>query len=181
MSTNIPHFTVENLGKDGDKKLRGWGMVSPAGDLLCPRRQSRQSAAGGGSRAFNNALSRRAPDPHLFYGGATKGQGCIQPARAKDRIPLLTPPAAALCSLNRYLLLQELSRLAFFHRVAVRWLLRLRGWCRIRKIAVNTHLLQVRTLWRFRRPQTYFETGTFRLLPAPGGGGTSNRGDRSPP
>ena len=48
-------------------------------------------------------------------------------------------------------------------------MLRLRGWCWMDKTAVNTHLLQVRTLWWFRRPQTYFETGTFRLLPSPRG------------
>ena len=129
LSTNIPHFTVENLGKDGDKKLRGWGMVSPAGDLLCPRRQSRQSAAGGGSRAFNNALSRLPRTPCFFYGGATKGRGYIHPVRAKDRIPLLTPPAAAPCWLNRLMLLQERSRLVFRSRVAGRWTSRLRGWC----------------------------------------------------
>ena len=129
LSTNIPHFTVENSDKDGDKKLRGWGMVSPAGDLLCPRRQSRQNAAGGGSRAFNNALSRLPRTPCLFYGGATKRRGYIHPARAKDRIPLLAPPAAAPRCLNRYLLLQERSRLAPIPRGAVRWSLRLRGWC----------------------------------------------------
>ena len=68
------------------------------------------------------------PDPLFFLRGATKGQGCIHPARAKDRIPLLSPPAAARCSLNEYLLLQERSRLMLCPRVAVRWSLHLRGW-----------------------------------------------------
>ena len=88
------------------------------------------------------------PGPHLIYGGSTKGAAYLQPARAKDRIPFLAPPAAqplaalppygcgvplagaaAPCWLDRYLLLQELSRLASIHRVTVRWSLRLRGWC----------------------------------------------------
>ena len=100
----------------------------------------------------------------------------ICPARAKDRIPYLAPPAAAPCSLNRCLLLQELSRLSFYPRGAVRWSLRLRGWCRMCKTIVNTHLLQVRTRQRFRRPQVYSGAGPSRL-PSLGGvhpiGGTA--------
>ena len=116
----------------------------------------------------------------------------ICPARAKAKIPLLAPPAAqpsaalppygcgvplagaaAPCWLNWRILLQEPSRLAFCPRAAVWWLLHLRGWCRMRKTDMNTHLLQVRTLWRFRRPQAHSGARALRL-PSPGG--TSNRG-----
>ena len=126
----------------------GYGFAL-RGDLLCPRRQSRQSAAGRRRLEKHSVFLCRLPrTPCFFYGGAIKGQGCIQPARAKDRIPFLAPPAAqplaalppygcgvplagaaAPCWLNRYLLLQEPSRLTSIHRAAVRWLLRLRGWC----------------------------------------------------
>ena len=73
------------------------------------------------------------PDPHLIYGGATKGQGYIHPARAKDRTPFLAPPAAAPCWSNKLVLLQERSRLLFRPRGAVWWSLCLRGWCRMHK------------------------------------------------
>ena len=128
----------------------GMEMVSPSGDLLCPCRQSRQNATGDGVSKNTSCFYAASPGPPFVYGGATKGRDDIQPAREKDRIPFLAPPAAAPCWLNRLMLLQEQSRLAFFHRVAVRWSVLLRGWSRIRKIAVNTHLLQVRTRQRFR-------------------------------
>ena len=129
LSTNIPHFTVENLDKDGDKKLRGWGMVSPAGDLLCPRRQSRQSATGGRRLEKHSVFLCRLPRTPVYLRGSHQGAVYLHPARVKDRIPLLAPPAAAPCYLNRCLLLQERSRLVFSHRGAVRWSLRLRGGC----------------------------------------------------
>ena len=104
------------------------------GDLLCPRRQSRQSAAGGGSRAFTMPYPA-APRTPVYLRGSHQGAVYLHPARVKDRIPLLAPPAAAPCCLNRYLLLQERSRLAPIPRGAVRWSLRLRGWCLICKTA----------------------------------------------
>ena len=115
-----------------------------------------------------NALSRLPRTPCFFYGGATKGRDYIHPAREKTRIPLLAPPATALCWLNWRILLQEPSRLAFIHRGAVRWSLRLRGWCRMCKTTVNTHLLQVHTRQRFRRPQVHSVAGPSKL-PSPGG------------
>ena len=113
-----------------------------------------------------------------IYGGPREEVRQTNPARAKDRTPLLAPPATALCRLNKHLFLQEPSRLASCPRGAVWWSLRLRGWYRIRKIAVNTHLLQVHTRQRFRRPQAYSGAEVSRLLPTPGG--TSNRGPRPP-
>ena len=118
------------------------------------------------------------PGPPIFSTREPpRGVEKICPARAKARIPLLAPPAAAPCWLNWRILLQEPSRLAFCPRAAVRWLLHLRGWCRMRKTDMNTHLLQVRTLWRFRRPQAHSGARALRL-PSPGG--TSNRGPRPP-
>ena len=154
---------ISPAGGDGD----GFAL---RGDLLCPRRQSRQSAAGGRRLKKHSVfLCRRAPDPLFFYRGATKWRGYIHPARVKDRTPFLAPPAAAPCYLNRCLLLQERSRLVFSHRGAVRWSLRLRGLFPICKTTVNTHLLQVRTLWRLRRPQAYSGEEVFRLPPTPRG------------
>ena len=78
-------------GGDGDDfALRG--------DLLCLRRQSRQNATGGRRLEKHSVFLCRLPrTPCFFYGRATKGRGCIHPAWAKDRIPLLAPPAAAPC------------------------------------------------------------------------------------
>ena len=59
--------------------------ISPAGEFLLQRCKRNQKTAGGGSRAFNNALSRRAPDPHLFYGGATKECGKNLPGAGKGQ------------------------------------------------------------------------------------------------
>ena len=157
------------------------GMVSPAGgtgdgenfalrgDLLCPRRQSRQSATGVRRLEKHSVFLCRLPrTPCFSTGEPPRGVEKICPARAKDRIPFFTPPAAAPCWLNRLMLLQERLRLVFSPRGAVRWLLRLRGWYQICKTAVNTHLRQVRTRQRFRRPQAYSGVGPFRL-PSPGG------------
>ena len=56
--------------------------ISPAGEFLLQRCKRNQKPAGGGSRAFNNALSRRAPDPRYFYGGGIKGL-CISIRRGQ--------------------------------------------------------------------------------------------------
>ena len=158
------------MGAWGFRLRAGGDGFALRGDLLCPRRQSRQNATGGRRLEKHSVFLCRLPrTPCFFYGRATKGRGCIHPARVKDRIPLLAPPAAAPCFSNRYLLLQEQSRLATIHRAAVRWSLRLRGWCQICKTVVSTHLLQVRSLWRFHRPQAYPGAEVFRLLPPPGG------------
>ena len=146
------------------------------GDLLCPRRQSRQNATGGGSRAFTMPYPA-SPGPPFDLRGSHQLAMYLHPARAKTRISYLAPPAAAPCWLNRLMLLQELSRLALSPRAAVPWSLRLRGWYRIRKTDMNTHLLQVRTCQRFRRPQAHSGARVLRL-PSPGG--TSNRGPRPP-
>ena len=66
-----------------------------------------------------NALSRLPRTPCFFYGRATKGRGCIHPARAKDRIPLLAPPAAAPCCLNR--LISYKSHRAWLSTIAGRF------------------------------------------------------------
>ena len=106
------------------------------GDLLCPRRQSRQSAAGGRRLEKHSVFLCRLPrTPCFSTGGSHQGAVYLHPARVKDRTPFLAPPAAAPCCLNRYLLLQERSRLAPIPRGAVRWSLRLRGWCLICKTA----------------------------------------------
>ena len=68
-------------------------VISPAGDLLCPCRQSRQSATGGGSRAFDNALSRLPRTPCFFTGGPPRAR--LYPSGAgKDQD---TVPHAARC------------------------------------------------------------------------------------
>ena len=94
LSTNIPHFTVENLDKDGDKKLRGWGMVSPAGDLLCPRRQSRQSAAGGRRLEKHSVFLCRLPRTPMFSTGEPP-IGYVSPSGAGKGQD--TSPRAARC------------------------------------------------------------------------------------
>ena len=108
----------------------GRGMVSPCGATYFARvGKVGKAPPGTASRKTLRVFMPPPPDPRFFYGGATKGRGCIHPARAKARIPSLAPPAAALCCLNRDLLLQVPSRLDFLHRAAVQWSLRLRGWC----------------------------------------------------
>ena len=61
------------------------GSFALRSDLLCPRRQSKQTAAGGSSRAFYNALSRY-PQTPIFSTGA---RDCFVyqsgSARVKDR------------------------------------------------------------------------------------------------
>ena len=153
--------------------------ISPAGEFLLQRCKRNQKTAGGGSRAFNNALSRLPRTPCFFYGGATKGRGYIHPAREKTRIPLLAPPAAAPCSLNKDFLLQELSRLDFCPRAAVRWSVRLRGWCLGQGSGCSTPGLLVCS-----GPSARWTSTPIPALDLPGHrppGGTSNRGDRSPP
>ena len=103
--------------------------ISPAGESLLQRCKRNQKTAGGRRLEKHSVFLCRLPrTPCFFTGEPPRGVEKICPARAKDRIPFLTPPAAAPCWLNRYLLLQEQLRLAFFHRVAVQWSLRLRGW-----------------------------------------------------
>ena len=140
------------------------------GDLLCPRRQSRQSAAGGWRLEKHSVfLCRLPPDPRLFTGEPPRNVEKICPARAKDRIPFLVPPAAAPCCLNRYLLLQEPSRLASIHRVTVWWSVRLRGWCLGQGVGAALHASWfAAVLWSVDLG-TYFGTGVFRLPPTPGG------------
>ena len=119
---------ISPAGGDGD----GFAL---RGDLLCPRRQSRQSAAGGRRLEKHSVFLCRLPRTPVYLRGSHQGAVYLHPARVKDRIPLLAPPAAAPCYLNRCLLLQERSRLVFSHRGAVRWSLCLRGWCLICKTA----------------------------------------------
>ena len=142
--------------------------ISPAGEFLLQRCKRNQKTAGGGSRAFSMPYPASPGPPVFSTGGATKGRSCIHPARAKDRIPLLAPPAAAPCYLNKYLLLQERSRLVFRPRGAGRWSLLLRGWWRMRKAAVNTHQFQVCIRQRFRQPRAHSGAGPSGL-PSPGG------------
>ncbi len=102
----------------GCKRVRGdfaFGRVSFSSLRKKPKNR-RGNASGKTLRVFMPHPPRT---PYLIYGGAIKGQGYIHPARAKNRIPLLAPPAAAPCLLNRSVLLQELSRLAFSPRWAV--------------------------------------------------------------
>ena len=119
------------------------------------------------------------PDPLFFLrGGATKGRSCIHPAQAKDRIPLLAPPAAAPCCLNRDLLLQVPSRLAFLHRGALRWSLRLRGGCSGQGSGCSTlYLLTCSSPLDLltSAPIPALDLPDYRLL-----GGTSNRGPTPP-
>ena len=67
---------ISPAGGDGD----GFAL---RGDLLCPRRQSRQNAAGGRRLEKHSVfLCRRAPDPLFFYGGAIKRR-CISIRRGQ--------------------------------------------------------------------------------------------------
>ena len=109
------------------------------------------------------------PDPLFFLRESHQGARLYPSGAGKGQD---TAPRAARCRsllLEQAYLLQEPSRLAFPHRGTVRWWFRLRGWCQICKTVVSTHLLQVCSLWRFRRPQAYPGAEVFRLLPPPGG------------
>ena len=90
--------------------------------ISCPFGAIHLGIAGGGSRAFDNALPRLPRTPVLFYGGSIKKVGNALSAREKPRMPFLAPPAAAQCRLNNnHLLLQEQLRLAFCPRGGLRW------------------------------------------------------------
>ena len=113
----------------------GGGEIPPAGGLLCPRRQSRQNAAGGRGGKTLRVFMPRPRAPVVFYGGSTKEAGNLLPAQAEDRTRLNAPPTAQpLAALPPYgcgvplagaavpgllkfcLLLQEAARLRVCYR-----------------------------------------------------------------
>ena len=67
--------------------------ISPAGDLLCPRRQSRQNATGGGSRAFTMPYPA-SPGPPFDLRGSHQGVKLYPSGADKDQD---TVPCAARC------------------------------------------------------------------------------------
>ena len=129
-SCGVISCSLFSVGADGDigpsvlkgfrlRAGRGMGDFALRGDLLCPRRQSRQNAAGGMRLEKHFVfLGRIHPGPPDFYGGAIKKVGSGLSAREKDRMPVCAPPAAAPCLLKGLLLLQESSRLPFCPRGA---------------------------------------------------------------
>ena len=60
------------------------------------------------------------PGPPFILRWSHQGAVHFHPARAKDRIPFLAPPAAALCWLNGIVFLQEESRLMLCPRGGLR-------------------------------------------------------------
>ena len=149
------------------------------GELLCPRWQSRQSAAGGWRlEKLFVFLCRLPPDPRLFTGEPPRNVEKICPAREETRIPLLAPPAAAPCSLNRCLLLRAVapsfspSRGGSVVAPPPGRLLRAGEWLQ--------HSVPLDLQQPFgpltSAPIPALDLPDYRLL-----GGTSNRGDRSPP
>ena len=85
----------------------GVEMVSPCGATYFARGGKVGKASPGAAHGHLTMPYPASPGPPFIYGGAIKECGKICPARAKDRIPLLAPPAAAPCWLNRRILLQE--------------------------------------------------------------------------
>ena len=95
-----PAFSSYEKGTWGFRLRASRDNFALRGDLLCPRRQSRQNAAGGGSRAFSMPYpaiptpsvslpstsppdrGRRPPGPPSIYVGATKGL-CISIRRGQ--------------------------------------------------------------------------------------------------
>ena len=93
-------FVVAGIGFVGIKMecgdfscVRGRG-ISPAGDLLCPRRQSRQNAAGGRRLEKHSVFLCRLPRTPVFSTGEPP-RGCVSPSGAGEGQD--TAPRAARC------------------------------------------------------------------------------------
>ena len=114
-------------------------MVSPCGATYFARVGKVGKAPPGAAHGHLQCPIPPRPGPPFILRRSHQGALYLHPARAKVRTPFLAPPAAAPCCLNRYLLLQERSRLAPIPRGAVRCSLRLSGWCQICKTAVNMY------------------------------------------
>ena len=92
MSSSARHIRVQNSTWE----------ISPAGEFLLQRCKRNQKTAGGGSRAFNNALSRLPRTPcflrgshqgaRLYPSGAGKGQDTAPRAARCRSVPVEQPP-----------------------------------------------------------------------------------------
>ena len=73
----------------------GMWMVSPCGATYFARVGKVDKAPPGAAHGHLQCPIPPRPGPPLFLRGRHQGAVYLHPARAKDRIPLLTPPAAA--------------------------------------------------------------------------------------
>ena len=113
-----------------------WGFRLRASFFLSDEKETKESP--GAAHGHFQCPIPPPPAPPFLLRGSHQGALYLHPARAKDRIPLLAPPAAqplaalppygcgvplagaaAPCWSNGFVLLQEQSRLAFSPRRAV--------------------------------------------------------------